>query len=74
VAEGEHLVVDAVAPDADPKQGGVIVFDSTGQSALVPTPEAVGAVRIQQAEGTALMLVAEDGTVFAFDMVKRSFV
>jgi hypothetical protein len=67
----QSVVVAGAARLDWPSQGGVIVFDSAGQSPFIPTPVESGAVRIENARGIVLTLVAEDDTRFTFDIVSR---
>lgn len=70
---GESVVAASATPESDPNQGGVIVFDSSGQSPFLPAPVRVGELTIQSASGFALTLVATDGTSLTFDAEQRAF-
>jgi hypothetical protein len=64
----------------EPLPGILIVEVIIGQKTLPDeggvyfTPEKVGPVRIVDAEGMKLTLVAKDGTVFIFDVATRQFI
>jgi hypothetical protein len=68
------IVVYAGSWVADPAQGLVIVDSSPrGVGGAFPTPTNSGAVRVVDADGQRLTLVAVDGTTFVFDVAALAF-
>ena len=76
---GQYFVVWAGALGADPQQGVVVVADQE-MTATTPLPQPIktptkhGKVRITAVNGSLLTLVADDGTMFVFDLTTRTFV
>ncbi len=72
---GDYVVVAAATPESAPGQGGVIVFDSQGQSPFIAAPRGViGALTIVSVSGTRLELANPNGIRVAFDAALRAFV
>lgn len=71
---GEAVVVVAGTQIGEPDQGGVVVFNNSGQSPFVPTPKAVGKVTIVSASDSSLTLASENGAEFVFDLASLEFV
>lgn len=72
---GEFVVVASATPESAPGQGGVIVFDSQGQSPFIAAPSGlIGALTIVSVSGTRLELANPNGTRIAFDAALRAFV
>jgi hypothetical protein len=70
-------MVWAGADATNPSQGGVVICEPAyGQqcSPLYPTPRRAGRIRVEEQHGRRLVLRAEDGTLFYFDVDLRQFV
>ena len=71
----QWVSVYAGTQDADPTQGGVVVVpNGSPPGDFLPTPVAAGSVKIVSAQGTALTLLAADGTTFVLDVESESYV
>jgi hypothetical protein len=65
----------AGSQDAHPIQGGVVVVpNGSPPGDFLPTAVAAGSVKIVSARGTALTLLAADGTTFVFDVESELYV
>jgi hypothetical protein len=78
VVAGDHVNVYAGARRDDAGAGIVVVEvtrrDYTSDGGVYPTPSAGGAVRIVDAIGAKLILLAANGARFTFDVTTRTYV